>query len=492
MGDNKIRLDIGSVFDGTGFEKANTAVRRFGTTGRQASSVVAGAARGVDALGLSSAKAIGPVRGLMAALQGGGIWALVGAAIAAVIGWMVKLYQSHKETQKAAEESRKKHEEYRQELQSKMITDEIERVTGEYKKQVKVLDDALSRLKSIHQAYAEAAKARGDLADAETQTEIAELSRQRDALADTEQDPIARRKKEFEITQKMITAEKAASERKADDSAREAKAREIVAAQELEAERERYLLASKRLAAAKIAFETMPEGIASDDLKKISDEVIAAREGVDTTSVEAAEQKYEAARLNTAAAQERQRKVTIANTAKQEEHGRGVDKYNKSLEEAEATEARLAKLKEAQEKNLTKQNAAAARLEQAEANLANLRDKAAAAAKLKEIGIEAAVGADLAGQKAEKEMEKSDLRAEKKAERLRGLGARSVKDQEWLDAFNRTRAVINEAPRGVDIMDAEKAVVDEKAAMQRLLDHNGEIKTNTADIVKKLDSLGLK
>jgi len=233
MGDNKIRLDIGSVFDGTGFEKANVAIKKYSVLGKQGGSVLAGVGRGVDALGLSSAKVIGPVRGLVSALQGGGIWAIVGVAIAAVIGWLAKLGKEYLDRAKNAEKLRKEQEDAAK-AAAKLADEQKKLKIGEIAEEMKKLGDALKDVNKdvdshirktleLASAYESLSKSAQTLLNAEEKSELSgidtkmrSLEGKDDDRSQTEMSRLMLRKAEIEATGNARRAEHDVSVAKGD------------------------------------------------------------------------------------------------------------------------------------------------------------------------------------------------------------------------------------------------------------------------------------
>ena len=119
MANQRINIDIGSSYNGSGMNKALSGIDNLSKQTGKVASAVGRLGGSFEALGGSAGKAIGNVSNLMGALATGGLWGGIIAGLTTSISlfqdafrMMDEMEKREKERAKAAEEAAKKAEEW--------------------------------------------------------------------------------------------------------------------------------------------------------------------------------------------------------------------------------------------------------------------------------------------------------------------------------------------------------------------------------------------
>ena len=102
MASNNIELNIGSKFDGEGFNKLNTALRSSSGNVSRVSGAVGNMLTNMDGLDGSIGKVIRSAGGLIGGLLSMGVWGVAIGAVTKFIGWMESMRNQAKEARLAA------------------------------------------------------------------------------------------------------------------------------------------------------------------------------------------------------------------------------------------------------------------------------------------------------------------------------------------------------------------------------------------------------
>lgn len=102
MARNNIELNIGSKFDGEGFNKLNTALRSSSGNIRRVSDVVGNMLSNMDGLDGSIGKVVRTAGGLVGGLLSMGVWGVAIGAVVKFVGWLGNMRSQVKEARLAA------------------------------------------------------------------------------------------------------------------------------------------------------------------------------------------------------------------------------------------------------------------------------------------------------------------------------------------------------------------------------------------------------
>lgn len=303
MGTENIRFNLGSGFDGSGFDRARSAV-----SGANASMASAGkeanrmgesfgkVIKGLDSTGGMMGSTAEKVKNVIGGALSGGIWGIAIAGVAAVASAWISW-------RKEIEETKKKQDEVLLALAKQKLTNQVNDLAKQHSDAVAAIDKQIKSVRDLASAYDTLAKSEADQSNAEDDKNI--------ALLEGRKSNIPADDKSFEAAQKRLDIEREINDIKAAAVTRtnqyatlEAEEKVKLAIQELNSEIAKVATNKDFAAQAKNMMDTTRWGTgAGGNLKTLQGVVEKATQGADTTGVETSRMKLVAANNALAAAQ---------------------------------------------------------------------------------------------------------------------------------------------------------------------------------------------